>query len=79
MTKNMDSGIRSFGLITIGFTWVVLQTHSLIRINRLPDYVARWQHGSQICSSIFFSEKSQKLFITQQPLKLEKKAQIANP
>ncbi len=48
-----------------------------IRINQLPDSVARWWHGSHICFSIFTYWKVTTLLITQQPLKLEKKlAQI---
>jgi hypothetical protein len=41
-------------------------------INQLPVSAARWQFGSQVCIVPVIFQKISKLFITQQPLKLEK-------
>jgi hypothetical protein len=62
-----DSVKMSYNFGIIGFLNKILKILSVewclimkaIRINQLPDCVARWQHGSQICFATFIDEKSQ--------------------
>jgi hypothetical protein len=42
-------------------------------INQQFVSAARWQHGSRLFLKLLFNEKTPKLLITEQPVKLEKK------
>ncbi len=67
MSQNIKKNFLKFVIMTDNW----MSKLPLIKINQLPDNVARWQNGSQIFFATFTQLKVTKLSITRQPLKLE--------